>query len=671
MTRHHTRRVPVALRLHLATITAVLALIAFSVSVYVVAAAQIESARVAALRQVTESATSIVAGFEAREHAGQMTQQEAQAAAAAALRTLRYGNNDYVWINDMTPRVVMHPMSPKLQGQDVSGLTDPAGKHMFLAFTEAVRTQGAGVVPYLWPRPGDTAPVPKMSYVQGFAPWGWIIGTGVYVDDLIAAQNRLAFGLGAITFFTSLLVGAVTWWLGRGVVGPMRALNVATQQMAAGALDDEVPGMNRGDEFGTLARSLDILRSHARERLRLAQTAAAEQAAKDRRQSEMEQHTQEFGASVSGVLTALASASEDMRRTADSMTAAAERTRTQVDQTVSGAGDATRNLTSVAAATEEMAASADEIGRRVREVTESAQIAVTAATRSDEMVQGLIASANEIGNVVQLIASIASQTNLLALNATIEAARAGDAGKGFAVVANEVKALAAQTHKATSEVGTRIETIRASTRDAGSAIAGVSEAIRRAHEAAADIAVSIEQQGTATREIVVAVQSVFGATEGATRSMTELSGVADEAGAISLSLLGSADDVRRQTITLREEVDQFLLATRTAGDNRRKYERMPALGMRGVLHFAHGGTKRTEPLTLIDLSRGGAGLDSALRLTAGLEVTLELPAANLPLAARVAQSDGNRLGLAFRQDAATLAQIDKVQATLVPDMRAA
>ena len=664
-------RVPVALRLHLATAATVTALIVLSVSVYTIAADQIGSARVATLRQVTEAATSIVGGFEARERAGTMTRPEAQTAAAAAIRALRYGNNDYVWINDMTPKMVMHPMAPKLDGQDLAGLADPAGKHMFTAFVEVVRTDGAGVVNYLWPRPGDTAPVPKMSFVKGFAPWDWVIGTGVYVDDLIAAQHRVAVMLAIAALLTSILVGGVTWFLGRGVAGPVRALNAATEHLAAGDLEIDVPGLSRGDEFGTLARSLEVLRSHARERVRLEQAATAEHAAKDRRQHVMEQYTQEFGASVSGVLATLASASDDMRRTADTMTTASERTRSQANQTASEASEATQSLTSVAAATEEMVASADEIGRRLREVTESAQTAVTAATRSDAMVQGLIASTNEIGNVVQLIASIASQTNLLALNATIEAARAGEAGKGFAVVANEVKALAAQTHKATSEVGGRIDAIRASTRDAGAAIAGVNDAIHKAHMAAGDISGSIEQQGVAIREIVTAVQSVTRATQGATHAMTELSGVADDASAISQSLLGSADDVRRQTTTLREEVDQFLAATRSAGDDRRKYERVPSRNLQAILHFSEQGKTRSEPVATVDVSRGGVGLKTTLNFPAGFEVALEFPGMGQPLHGRIARSEPGRLGLAFRQDQATLALTDRILERLRADDRAA
>ncbi|MEI7712951.1 MAG: methyl-accepting chemotaxis protein, partial [Rhodospirillales bacterium] len=297
--------------------------------------------------------------------------------------------------------------------------------------------------------------------------------------------------------------------------------------------------------------------------------------------------------------------------------------------------------------------------------------AVVAANRSDEMVKGLIASANEIGNVVRMIANIASQTNLLALNATIEAARAGDAGKGFAVVANEVKTLAAQTQKATTEVATRIESIRASTRDAGAAIAGVSDAIHRANDAAADIAASIEQQGTATREIVVAVQSVFSATEGVARSMEDLSGVADEAGLVSRTLLGSADGVRTQTTTLREEVDQFLHATRNAGDNRRKYERVPTSGLRCELRFQQNGQPRSATLTATDLSRGGIGFESTLPLPAGLDVIVVAPGIDRPLPARVARNEAGRLSLAFRQDDATFALTDKLLATLAPTRRAA
>ncbi|MDE2198431.1 MAG: cache domain-containing protein [Rhodospirillales bacterium] len=654
----------VRIRLHVATFVAVLALVLVSVGVYRIEAGRLVSDRVATLRAVAQSAGAIAAGYQAEEQAGRMTRQAAQLATLAALRKLRYGGSEYVWVNDMGPTVVMHPISPALEGKDVGGLADPTGFHMFAAFVRMVRRHGAGVVSYMWPKPGSSAPVPKMSYVQGFKPWGWVIGTGVYVDDLVAAEWRLVAGLAGLTALAGGIVGAVIWLLGRGIARPVDALDVATRRLARGELDAEVPGLERGDEFGALARSLMVLRDGARERVRLESVSATTRAARDRRQLVMEEHTQEFGASVSAVLGLLSAAIDKMRASADSMAKAAETTRAQTADTAAGANEAAQNLTSVAAATEEMAASADEIGRQIGAVTSAAGAAVEATEQSDRMLRELIASAGEIGNVVQLISDIAGQTNLLALNATIEAARAGEAGKGFAVVANEVKALAAQTHKATAEVGSRIAAIRASTSDAARAITGVSSAIERVHVAAAEIASSINQQGTATREIAAAVQSVFIATGGVTQAMGELSGVADQAGASSLSVLGAADDVHRQTVTLREEVDQFLVAAQAADDDRRKYERVPAPGLQAQLRYGPQFENRTAPLAAIDLSRSGIALRGEVAIQAGEEAQLHIPGIDAPIPARVARTAAQTIGLVFRQDARTLGLVDQVMARL-------
>ena len=562
-------RLPVAWRLHLATAAALLAIVGICLGVYSVEARRIGDARLDMLRVVTQSAVAIAAGYQADAQAGRMTQAAAQTATLAALRAIRYAGDEYVWVNDMHPNVVMHPIKPELDGKDVSRMADPQGKRLFVAFVDTVRKSGAGVVAYLWPRPGSSQPVPKLSYVQGFQPWGWVIGTGVYVDDLATARHRLALTLIGMTVIAGAAVGMVIWLLGRGVARPTKAMTAATAQLAAGDLDTAVPGLQRGDEFGALARALAVLRDAARDRERLEQEAAAERVAKDRRQAAMERHTQDFGASVSGVLDMLGAAADEMRQSADTMAGAAESTRAQATETTGSASEATQSLASVAAAAEEMAASAEEIGRRIREVTAAAEASVAAARQSDTMVNTLVATTAEIGTVVRLISDIAGQTNLLALNATIEAARAGEAGKGFAVVAGEVKGLAAQTRSATEEVTTRIAAVRASTDAASQAIAGVNQAIGQVRDAAAEIASAIEQQGAATREIAATVQSVSATTDSATRSMTNLSEVADQTGAASQSVLAAAAAIRQQATTLRGEVDHFLQASRSAGDERR------------------------------------------------------------------------------------------------------
>ena len=667
-------RLPVALRLHLATATALLSLILLSATVFSVAADRIETARIATLRAVAEGATSIAGAYEAQVRSGTI----AEPAALAAIRALRYGADDYVWVNDMTPRMILHPFKPELEGKDLTAVADPNGLHLFTAFVDMVRRQDAGVVPYLWPRPGSEQPVEKLSYVQGFAPWGWVIGTGVYADDLAAARRQVALGLTGLTLLAGSIVAIVIWQLGRGVARPIRALTGVTERLAAGDLDIAVPGADRGDEFGLLGRALEVLRNGARDRVRLEREAAAERASRDRRQTTMERHTQDFGASIVGVMNTLATAAEEMKSSAGAMAVAAEQTRTRSRETNDGAMEATQNLTAVAAAAEQMAMSAQEISRRIGDVTSATEAAVAAARRSDEMVHGLVTAAGEIGDVVQLISEIAGQTNLLALNATIEAARAGEAGKGFAVVASEVKDLAAQTRKATDAVNTRIEAVRASTNEAGQAIAGVNEAIARVRDATDEIAGSIEQQGAATREIAIAVQTASTATGGAMQSIAGLSAVADETGAASTSVLEAADAVRRQAGTLREEVDHFLTAARSAGEDRRAYERVPGNGAAVTLtipvHGSRNGAAVAErPLRadIVDISRGGVALKINVQVDVGAEVGCVLPGVQQGVTARVVRNDGDLLMLAFRQDPATLANLDRALAGFAPVQAAA
>ena len=135
-------------------------------------------------QHVVEVAHGIVAKFQSAEAEGKMTHAEAQQAALAALRTLRYGENEYFFINDMHSRMLMHPIKPELEGKDMSGFKDPDGKRFFAEFSETVRKQGKGFIDYKWPKPGKAEPVMKISYVEGFQPWGWIIGSGIYIDDV-------------------------------------------------------------------------------------------------------------------------------------------------------------------------------------------------------------------------------------------------------------------------------------------------------------------------------------------------------------------------------------------------------------------------------------------------------------------------------------------------------
>lgn len=431
------------------------------------------------------------------------------------------------------------------------------------------------------------------------------------------------FGMSFIAI--SLCLGAAGFAV-FGIVRPLIRVTGTVGRIADGDLDipdEEIPGLGRGDEFGALSKALAVLRDLARERVRLEQKAVETRAEADIRQAAMERPTQDFGMSISGVMVTLTGAAEGIRVSATAMTGAAESTRSQADATATGSVEAAESLSSVAAAAEEMAVTAVDVGRRVGDVTAFTDAAVEAVGRSDRIVIALVDAVSGIESVVQMIGDIAGQTNLLALNATIEAARAGEAGKGFAVVANEVKTLASNTRKATEEVAQRIKNVRASTNDAREAIGGVTTAIGRVHEAASEIASSIEQQGAATREIASSVQNVSHQTNGTTRAMAALAAVADETRSASSIVLNAADRVREQTVTLRQEVDNFLAAARASSADRRSYQRLPGRGLEANLYVT-GSQAPQRGLIVTDISRGGVGLRTGISLPSGAEVTVEI-----------------------------------------------
>ncbi len=313
------------------------------------------------------------------------------------------------------------------------------------------------------------------------------------------------------------------------------------------------------------------------------------------------------------------------------------------------------NLANVAAASEEMLSSIGEIRRQIDRAAEVTTQAVTATRRSSDLVDGLATSAQQIGDVVKLINAIAGQTNLLALNATIEAARAGEAGRGFAVVANEVKGLAAQTARATTDIAERIQRVQESTSAATGAIRDVTDVVGKVDEIARAIAGAMDQQSLATQEIVQNVQLASRSTQSAAAGVTHVFGAADMTTSAANDVMRAADDVAAQADDLHGEVDTFLTAMTRAGD-RREFERHPC---RIPADVSIGGGK-SEPVTLLDISRSGAQIDRALSAPVGGTLELLLDGATSPVTVRVARKGDRNTGITFRQDEATTRIISSV-----------
>ena len=524
----------------------------------------VTDARELKTRDLVETAQGVLTYFEGEERAGRMSRDAAQHAAVAAVQGLHYAGSEYFWIQDMQPRMVSHPKT-ELIGKDIGGIVDPAGKHLFLDVVELVKQSGAGFVPYLWPKPGLDQPVAKISYVRGFAPWGWIIGSGIYADDTAAQMRPTLMRLLGGAAIVAALIGILATLIARSVVRPLRAMTEFMTGLAAGDLSRKVLGAERRDEIGTMAAAAQVFKDNLiRTQALEAETAQARLAAEAQRKAGMRQMADGFEAAVGSIIGLVSASAAKLQATAQTMTATATETASQSMTVAAAAEEASSNVNTVAAAAEELGSSVQEIGRQVSGSAELARLAVSEADQTGALVQELSTAVGRIGDVVGLISSIAGQTNLLALNATIEAARAGTAGKGFAVVASEVQALAEQTAKATNDISGQIARIQASTGGAVTAIGSITARIQEISGVATSIAAAVEQQGAATQEIVRNVGQAAAGTGEVTSNISGVAGAAEETSAAASQVLGSASELSRQSEHLAAEVGGFLATVRAA-----------------------------------------------------------------------------------------------------------
>ncbi|MCD5979310.1 methyl-accepting chemotaxis protein [Pseudomonas quasicaspiana] len=531
------RSLSISRRLWLILVVSVLMLFILTAAMLKQVHTDLYAAKAEKTMHVVQSASGILDYYQGLETAGTLTREVAQKQALDAIRGMRYNKDDYFWINDMRPVMIMHPMNAKLVGQDLSAIKDPDGFSVFNEMVAVAKEKGAGMVQYRWPKPGASEPVQKISYIKLFTPWGWILGSGVYVDDVKAefqqqTINAALFSLAIIVIMVLLVI-----MIARSIVRPLRDSVQAMADIASGESD--------------LTRSLE--------------TQGNDEV------TQLARHFNAFTAKLRGVVLQLQASANGLEKASSDLGINAEQAQARSQQQSQQMELVATAVNEVTYGVQDVAKNAEHAANEMRDAESQAhqgQVNIDSSLRqidhlsgtinqAVEVIRTLSSESTQIGGVLEVISSIAEQTNLLALNAAIEAARAGEQGRGFAVVADEVRLLAQRTQKSTAEIQSMIERLQTHSDAAVKVIADSSRSSQLTIEQANQAGQSLTSISQALRNLNSLNASIASATLQQSHVVEDINQNVTQAAQLSQSTAVAAEQSTQASVQLREMSEQL------------------------------------------------------------------------------------------------------------------